>query len=223
MTTVYTFSPSTGELVGEIASIFSTLDKTELMPSYGTKQVPPVVTTNQRAVFRDLDDKVPLIEALGRWKVIPDFRGQTYWLPDSSTHTITELGVSPPPDASFEVVRTIEQVRADHWKKLKKARDFAEFGVFAWNGHDFDADAISRSRLTLAFLGAQKAQATNDATWRVDWRVYNNTTVSLSADDVVNVMLALGEHTLQVHEHSNQLWTLLEAADTKEEIEAIVW
>ncbi len=30
------------------------------------------------------------------WAVIPDFRGFSYWMPDRSQHTISDVGVEPP-------------------------------------------------------------------------------------------------------------------------------
>lgn len=41
-------------------------------------------------------------EQLASWELVPDYRGVTYWLPDGSAHTITELGVETPVDALSE-------------------------------------------------------------------------------------------------------------------------
>lgn len=219
----YIFSQSTGEFIKERKTLISSIDKSIVMPAFGTLQIPPVVSTNQRAVFRDIDNRVPDFEELGSWKIVDDFRGQTYWLPDATSHTITELEVRPPDNASFEEIRTIEQQREDRWDSIKKARNSAEFGVFDWNGCSFDADALSRSRLTLAFFRAQSAMLESDSSWSIEWRLNNNSMTTLTAEDMINVMVALGDHTIQVHEHANQLYALIQAANTKEEIESIVW
>lgn len=47
--------------------------------------VPPALGANEAAQWLD-----------GTWKVVPDFRGLTYWLADRSTHTVSDVGVTPP-------------------------------------------------------------------------------------------------------------------------------
>lgn len=59
-----------------------------LIPARCTELPPPDVGANQVAQLVG-----------GGWVLIPDFRGTTYWLPDRSSVTITQVGVEPPSGA----------------------------------------------------------------------------------------------------------------------------
>jgi len=73
-----------------------------LVPANATTIQPPSVAANQAAVFNGAS-----------WEVVPDHRGEVYYLADGSQHTITELGVTPPVGSSpIKPEPTIEQIRA---------------------------------------------------------------------------------------------------------------
>lgn len=219
---LYKFDEKTGELIGEFPAYFSSLDQKYVLTYDSTFQVPPTVTTNQRAVFLDIDGKVPQIESLGSWKVVPDFRGQEYWMPDGSKHVMTELGKAPPKGSSMREVKTLEQLKAEKHIEIKTNRNRMEFGTFKWNDHEFDCDSISQQRLTIAMFSAQNSIMNGiDAT--IDWRLADNSLVSLSPSDIIQVYTAMGENTRLAHEHAAQLRYLVDTATKPSEIEAIVW
>ncbi|HET8686126.1 MAG TPA: DUF4376 domain-containing protein [Methanosarcina sp.] len=222
MITLYSFDRITGEYKGSFTAPVDPLDKKPIIMSFSTDQAPPTVSTNQRAVFLTVDGLVPLNYKLGVWKVVPDYRGTTYWLPDGTEVNINELNVVPPKRSFNYRPISLKEAQDSKWNEIKRARSAQEFGTFDWNGHTFDADPTSQSRIMLAIMGAQMAIASGQ-NWSVDWRLSNNDLITLSATDMISVGEAMGANTTAAHEHANQLRTLIEDATTKEEVEAIVW
>lgn len=68
--------------------------------------------------------------ANGEWSVLPNFVGVTYWLPDGSEHTISEIGITLPEGAlGFppDIAPTLEQIKASLEVLVEKhVDDFAK-------------------------------------------------------------------------------------------------
>lgn len=184
--------------------------------------MPPVATTNQRAIFRDIDDHVPLVDSLGKWRIVPDFRGETYWLADGTEINVTDLGVSIPRKALRSRPIPLQEAKDSKWAWIKSQRNQHEFGSFTWNNYVFDANQVSQSRIMLAVMGAQIAIASNQ-NWSVDWRLANNDIVTLTGLDMLSVAEAMGQNTKDAHEHANQLRELIDVATTNEAVGEITW
>ncbi len=123
---------------------------------------------------------------------------------------------------SWEDTRSLEGFKASHWTELRSQRDRLINGGFTWDGSRFDSDPASQQRIQgavqLALLAAQAGQP-----FTVDWTLYDNTTRTLTGADMVAVGLALGEH-VQTHFVIGQtLRDAVNAATTREEVEAVVW
>ncbi len=58
-----------------------------LVPAFTTANAVPILTANQAAQFDVKADN---------WRVIPDYRGHTYWLADGSEHHIDDVDIVPP-------------------------------------------------------------------------------------------------------------------------------
>lgn len=146
-----------------------------------------------------------------KWAVIG---GRAEPLPDppSAHHTFdytTKQWVDP---------RTLSDLQAAKWAQIKRDRSSAEFGGFTWDGSPFDSDAISQSRIQ----GAVQLAATTPG-FTIDWTMANNSVRNLNAADLANVGAALGMHVAAQHAKARLLRSQIEAAATKEEVEAVVW
>lgn len=118
----------------------------------------------------------------------------------------------------FEYVRGLEDVKADKWKQIKQARNIEEFGGFEWDGSRFDSNAISQQRIA----GAAQMAAINPA-FTVDWTLADNTVRELDAQEMISVGVALSGHVAAAHAKARDLRQQIEAAQTEEEVEAVVW
>jgi hypothetical protein len=224
MTTIlYHYDPITGEKVNETIAELSPLDNAPMLMSFSTTKMPPVATTNQRAVFRDTSNNVPLNSKDGKWKIVTDLRGQSYWLPDRTGHIIQNIEEEFPKGYSLtEPNQSLDDLKKLKWSEIKLERDNFEFGSFIWNSHEFDSNQLAKQRIILAVLGAQIA-IQNGATWSVDWTLKDNTQITLSASDIIQVGLAMGAHTEEAFTHASALKTLIESSKTKQELDNIVW
>lgn len=116
----------------------------------------------------------------------------------------------------------LETIKRQKWMEIKQARDLLEFGTFAWNGNIFDGDQLSQQRIGQAAQQAMLAKASEIA-YTQEWTLHDNTTIVLSADDMISIALAMGEHINTAHSKARLLRNQLDAATTPEEVSAIAW
>ncbi len=115
--------------------------------------------------------------------------------------------------------RTIQNFKDAKWVEIKAARSAAEYGGFAWDGSTFDSDAASQQRI----IGASQLASLNPSAFEIDWTLADNTVRTLSAADMQAVGVALGQHVNGQYVHARTLREQIEAAATKEEVDAISW
>lgn len=98
----YFYDPITGKYLGSAVALIDQLDGTPIIMNSSTPVPPPTVTAaHKSAVFLDSAGKVPLVYTQGTWSTTDDYVGTDYWVNGEKT-TITQLGVVPPTNASFE-------------------------------------------------------------------------------------------------------------------------
>jgi hypothetical protein len=114
--------------------------------------------------------------------------------------------------------RPLIAVKEAKWLQIKDARNSAEYGGFLWNGYVFDSDPVSQQRISGA---VQLSQIVPN--YSVDWTLKNNTTVTLNAQDMLAVGVALGEHVSATHQTARILREQIEQASTNAQVDAITW
>jgi hypothetical protein len=114
----------------------------------------------------------------------------------------------------------LPKAKDEAWVKAKGLRDLREFGDFSWHEHAFDGDERAQQRLGMAALAAQDALA-RGATWSVPWTLADNTVIVLSAADVIEVMVALGENIKTAHAEARLTRAMIEAAGSFEELRGL--
>ena len=109
--------------------------------------------------------------------------------------------------------RTIDVIKSQKWTEIKSKRDDFEFGIFEFEGNIYDSDQVSQARI----MGAVMAQVDQV------WTLANNTTVDLTASQLMQLYQALQVHIASAHERGRIAREAIQAATTKEQIEAIVF
>ena len=122
--------------------------------------------------------------------------------------------VPPPP--------TLEEVKALKIKEINEMRDMLEQAGFEFKGSYFDSDQISYMRLLGASQTAQTALATGQA-FSIDWTLSDNTTRTMTAQDMIGIIPAFAMYSNQLHEDASFIKSKIEDAQTIEEVEAIIW
>ena len=131
--------------------------------------------------------------------------------PLSGTPPLTIVDAPQPPLSWFQNRR---------WEALKIARDAAiDAGVETPFG-TFDSDPQSRANLGDAVLAARISQ---DPAFSIEWTLADNTSVTLSAEQLVTVGLLVMQHVNQQHAIGRAKRAAVYAATSIEEVEAIVW
>lgn len=118
--------------------------------------------------------------------------------------------------------RSLEQLKADKWEALKKARDVQEFGGFWWNECLFDSDAVSQQRIVSAAQGAMGA-FTSGMAYTKEWTLADNSTVNLNADQMIDVASAMDQHIGATHFKFRELRARIDEAKSEKELAEITW
>ena len=112
--------------------------------------------------------------------------------------------------------RSLEDHKTAQWALIKAARNEAEFGGFTWDGSIFDSDQVSQARIQGAVL-----LATDNPNFVVDWTLADNTVRSLTADVLIAISQALGEHVALQHSRARNARALLDQATSLSEVQSI--
>lgn len=115
-------------------------------------------------------------------------------------------------------LRTLDQLKTAKLEEIRAARDAAEYGGFVWDGSAFDSDTASQQRI----IGASQL-ATLTPGFSIDWTLSDNAVRTLNAQEMNQVGMALGQHVNNQHVKGRDLRQQVEAAQTKAEVDAIVW
>ena len=137
---------------------------------------------------------------------------------DSDMHDFVSIGDAPTDNHTFDYsfkqwrdTRSLDDLKAQKWAEIKSERDRIEFGGFEFEGNIYDSDQISQGRI----LGAASAGLSQL------WTLADNTTVNLTADQLVRIYQALQTHTASVHQRGRIAREVIMSATTKEDVESV--
>lgn len=107
-------------------------------------------------------------------------------------------------------------------EEINAARNAAEQGGFSYKGKIFDSDPISCIRISSAAQAMQMAVMSEDVPV-ITWTCQDNSTIDLTAADLMGLVVALAEWSNTCHQKATQIKALLEECQTPEEVEKISW
>lgn len=124
--------------------------------------------------------------------------------------------------AGIPVPPTIAEVRLTKWAEMKLAREAAITEPLTTPYGVFDADRLSQTNITNAILLLQNLAAlgTPDT---VDFTLANNSTVTLTTAQMVQVGVCLGAQSQAAYAMGVLKRAAIEAATTIAAVEAITW
>lgn len=117
---------------------------------------------------------------------------------------------------------TLEELKDAKREEINTARNKAEQGGFTYMGKVFDSDPISCIRISSAAQAMQAASMTEE-TPTITWTCQDNTTIDLSAADILGLVVALAEWSNTCHQKATIIKGLLEQCQTPEDVEKISW
>ena len=115
-------------------------------------------------------------------------------------------------------IPTLDELKAAKIAELKAERDAKEVEPIEYNENSFDYDDKARDRINAAIiaLDLQGAEAT------LEWTTADNTNVTVTATDLKMVIAAVAVRSNALHIAYRAAKAEVQAAQTKEELEAIV-
>lgn len=123
---------------------------------------------------------------------------------------------------SWEDLRSLAQQQLDQWELIKSSRNEALTAPLTTLYGVFDADIYSQKNITDAIAMLQTLAASGYPQ-TIEYTLFDNTVVTLSTAQMVEVGLTLGQRTQQIYATSRSLRVAIDAATTLSEIEAITW
>ena len=113
------------------------------------------------------------------------------------------------------------KAKEDKRTEINRARDKAEQGGFTYLNKTFDSDLVSSVRIQGA---AQLAtQMPMSDTPIIEWTCADNSKIELTAAELLGLSAALANWSNECHKKATELKLLVDAAQTKEELNAISW
>lgn len=135
--------------------------------------------------------------------------------------TIEDLG-----NGQYKIVElskpSLDELKLAKRAEINQARDKAEQGGFTYMGKVFDSDMVSCIRIQGAAQSMQAAAMAEEVP-TITWTTKDNSTVELTAKELLGLSVALAEWSNTCHQKATALKAQIDAAETAEELENITW
>lgn len=193
------------------------LDDSDLSPS-GNWNIPADCTEIEPPAKKE---NYVAIWSGSTWIETEDYRKKKYWLPGDTYGTpgreVKEIGPLPEGAMLTPPEQTIDEVKVIKKSALKAERDQKEVLPIEYNGNSFDYDDKARDRINAAIIALDMAGA--EAT--LQWTTADNTNATVTAQDLRNIIAAVAMRSNTLHEQYRVAKEVINAAETKEEVEAV--
>lgn len=127
-----------------------------------------------------------------------------------------EVVPSVPLPPTFAVLKT------QKWEEIKEARDRCEAGGCSTSHGRAQTDEASQRKSAGASLMATIAISAGEP-YSITWTMEDNSDVTLDAQGMIGLGVAIGQHVADCHARGRELRALIDAATTAEQLDAIQW
>ena len=117
---------------------------------------------------------------------------------------------------------TLDELKIKKREEINQIRDTAEQGGFEYMGKVFDSDLVSCVRISSAAQAMSVATMSGE-TPTITWTCQDNSTIDLTAPELMGLVVALAQWSNTCHEKATSLKAQIDACKTKEELDKIVW
>jgi hypothetical protein len=127
----------------------------------------------------------------------------------------------------YEVVEipapSLEELKTAKLASLKSMRDTLEVEPITYNGNSFDYDEKARDRINAAIIALDIRTQLTGTEASLSWTTADNTEATVTANDLRGVIANVALRSNELHVKYRELKELVEACETKEELDAIRW
>ncbi len=127
------------------------------------------------------------------------------------------LIINPP------VEPTLDELKTAKLADFKNQRDRLEVEPIEYNGNSFDYDEKARDRINAAIIALDMQTQLTGKEASLSWTTADNTEAVVTANDLRGVIATVAVRSNALHVKYRELKELVEAAETAEDLEAIVW
>ena len=117
---------------------------------------------------------------------------------------------------------SLDKLKLAKRAEINAARDAAEQGGFEYMGKVFDSDIVSCIRIQGAAQAMQAAAMVEEVP-TIKWTTKDNSTVELTAQELLGLSVALAEWSNTCHQKATALKAQIESCQTVEELDDIKW
>lgn len=214
---VYKYDEKTKEYIGTEEALLDPLETEQqdkevyLLPANATFTVPTEPQEGYVNVWNGT-----------AWEQVEDNRGVEYWLPEDKfgapAREMKELGALPEGATTTPPEQSLEELKTAKIASMKAERDTKEVEPIEYNGHLYDYDDKARDRINAAIIALELAGAEAS----LEWTCADNTDATVTAADLRNIIAAVAVRSNTLHIAYRTAKTAVEAAESKEDLEAIV-
>lgn len=130
---------------------------------------------------------------------------------------LAEMGLIEPKEQS-----DLDYAKQQRWARIIAIRDGLEGEGFTYLEKPFDSDERSIMRIGITAQAALAAKV-NDVDFQVDWTCADNSVISLSREQIIDLPCALAAHANTIHLQARTLKKALDDAGSIAEVEMVRW
>ena len=178
------------------------IEKTRTVESFEEQIIPAVYDADGNLIEEEKTETVPVEKE------------ETYT--ETELHRffkINEIPVPVIPEPTLDELKNLKRA------EINQARDAEEQGGFEYLGKVFDSDQVSCIRMSSAAQAMQYA----DDTATITWTTQDNSTIDLNKSQLMGLVVALAQHSNTCHQKATSLKAQIDACESKEELDKIVW
>jgi hypothetical protein len=142
--------------------------------------------------------------------------------PPAPLNDTTQTWAWDVPTSRWVSVKTLAALQSDAWNRIKSARDAAIDAPLPTPYGTFDSYAEARNNISDAVLLAQTLTSVGQLV-AIAYTLADNSVVTLNLAMIVTVGLLLGSKVQTARGTATGLRTLINAATTAQQLDAIVW
>lgn len=118
--------------------------------------------------------------------------------------------------------QSLDELKEQKRAEINQARDKAEQGGFEYMGKVFDSDQVSCIRISSA-AQAMSVATMSDETPIITWTCQDNSTIDLTAPELMGLVVALAQWSNECHQKATALKAQIDACESKEALDNIKW
>ena len=131
-------------------------------------------------------------------------------------------GTDGQPEKIISEAPTMAELKTAKWSEIRAKRDTLEQSGVPYMGKVIDSDTVSVQRIAIAVQAAQAAISAG-VEFTLEWTCADNSILTMTAEQVVGMSVALAQYSDSLHQTARGLREQIEAAETAEDLTAIVW